>query len=144
MERGEGMARPWTETSRATIVCVDENREGVLSGRIYNGSVEEGRSFRCLTEFLREMEDILSKAEFPKPFTAQRTFGAISREAAVLPGTEKKVGREATFLVRVLFRQNATWQGSVTWQEGKQKQSFRSALELIFLINSALDIKTAS
>ena len=136
--------RPCTETSRVTIVCVDDNREGILGGRIYNGGVEEGRSFRCLTEFLQEMEDILSKAEFPKPFTAPRTFGKMSREAALLPGMDPKVGREATFVVRVLFRQNATWQGSVTWQEGRREQSFRSALELIFLMNSALDIKTAS
>lgn len=136
--------RPWTERSRITTVCVDENREGILSGRIYNSCVEEGRSFRCLTEFLREMEGILSKAEFPKPFTEPRTFGPVSWETAALPGTEARVGREATFFVRVLFRQNATWQGSVTWQEGRQEQSFRSALELIFLMNSALNLKSAS
>ena len=28
---------PWTETSRVTIVCVDDNRDGILGGRIYNG-----------------------------------------------------------------------------------------------------------
>lgn len=135
---------PWTETSRVTIVCVDDNRDGILGGRIYNGGVEEGRSFRCLTEFLQEMEDLLRKTEFPKSFTAPRTFGPMSREAVLLSGTDPKVGREATFFVRVLFRQNATWQGSVTWQEGRREQSFRSALELIFLMNSALEMKTAS
>ena len=36
-------------------------------------------------------------------------------------------------------RQNATWQGSVTWVEKKEKQQFRSALELLKLIESALD-----
>ena len=30
------------------------------------------------------------------------------------------------------------WQGSVTWVEGKREQSFRSVLELILLIDSAL------
>jgi hypothetical protein len=44
----------------------------------------------------------------------------------------------------VLFRQNASWQGSITWMEGKQEQSFRSALELIFLMNSALEYQKAS
>jgi hypothetical protein len=43
--------------------------------------------------------------------------------------------------VRVLFRQNASWQGSVTWMEGRQEESFRSALELLLLMKSALDQK---
>ena len=35
---GERMVNhPWTETSRVTIVCVDDNRDGILGGRIYNG-----------------------------------------------------------------------------------------------------------
>lgn len=47
-------------------------------------------------------------------------------------------GREA-FLVQILNTQNATWQGTVTWTDGKKTQPFRSALELIKLIDSALE-----
>ena len=43
-----------------------------------------------------------------------------------------------TFILNIYNRQNATWQGSVTWVE-KKKQQFRSALELLKLIESALD-----
>ena len=44
-----------------------------------------------------------------------------------------------TFIVHIQHRQNATWQGMVTWaNEGKCK-SFRSALELLKLIDGALD-----
>lgn len=46
-------------------------------------------------------------------------------------------GRE-TFVVQILNRQNATWQGVITWTEGRQTQPFRSALEMIRLIDSAL------
>ena len=35
-----------------------------------------------------------------------------------------------TFILNIYNRQNATWQGSVTWVEKKEKQQFRSALEL--------------
>lgn len=38
----------------------------------------------------------------------------------------------------VYNRQNATWQGTVTWVDRNEKQQFRSALELIKLIESAL------
>lgn len=44
-----------------------------------------------------------------------------------------------TFILNIYNRQNATWQGSVTWVEKKEKQQFRSALELLKLIGSALD-----
>ena len=47
-------------------------------------------------------------------------------------------GDVATFAVRVLFRQNASWQGSVVWLEGKKEEKFRSALELFNLMGSAL------
>ena len=44
-----------------------------------------------------------------------------------------------TFLLNIQNRQNSTWQGSVTWVEKQNKQHFRGALELIKLIESALD-----
>ncbi len=47
-------------------------------------------------------------------------------------------GRE-TFVIQILNKQNATWQGKITWTEGRMTQNFRSALELIKLIESALE-----
>ena len=44
-----------------------------------------------------------------------------------------------TFVVKIVSQQNSTWQGSVTWTEGKKVQNFRSALELLKLISGALD-----
>ena len=49
------------------------------------------------------------------------------------------VGHKASFIVRVTSRQNATWQGSISWTERGVTKHFRSALELIKLIASALD-----
>ncbi|NBK91634.1 hypothetical protein D5278_06500 [bacterium 1XD21-13] len=49
---------------------------------------------------------------------------------------EQKRGGKATFLVRVQYRQRATWQGQVTWLEKNRTVSFRSALELLKLIDS--------
>lgn len=43
------------------------------------------------------------------------------------------------FLINIQNRQHATWQGTVTWIEKQQSQNFRSALELIKLIESALE-----
>ena len=51
----------------------------------------------------------------------------------------KKKGEEATFIVHVKYRQNATWQGEVIWADKKEKKFFRSALELLKLMDSAME-----
>ena len=50
----------------------------------------------------------------------------------------KPSGNRRAFVVQILDRQNATWQGTVTRASERKTESFRSALELIRLIDSAL------
>lgn len=45
---------------------------------------------------------------------------------------------KASFVIQVKCLQNATWQGTIQWLEGKKTQNFRSALELIRLMDNAL------
>lgn len=47
--------------------------------------------------------------------------------------------KKGTFIVKILDKQNSTWQGTVTWVEENKVQNFRSALELLKLIDGALD-----
>ena len=54
----------------------------------------------------------------------------------MMSGKKKNKG---TFIVKILNRQSSTWQGSITWVEEQQTQNFRSALELIKMIDGALD-----
>lgn len=51
----------------------------------------------------------------------------------------KKQKNTRTFLIKIMDQQNGTWQGSVTWVEEQREQHFRSALELLKLIDGALD-----
>ncbi len=43
-----------------------------------------------------------------------------------------------SFLIVVRDNQQETWQGTIEWVEQNRKESFRSALEMIKLIDSAL------
>ena len=131
------MTKAWGNEYRTTTVCVDSYENGVLRGRFYNPYLEEGRRFESLAQFLLEMERALDTMEFPKSFTAVRTFAPLPGERSS-PEVEFCAGDMATFAVRIIFRQNASWQGAVQWLEGRQEQSFRSALELIFLLDNAL------
>ena len=131
--------RVWGNAYRTTLVCVDTYDQGVPEGRLYNPYLPDGTRFHGLMEFLVKMEALLNQMNFPQPFTEVRAFSRQVPPAAQFPPQEEKhTGRKATFALRILFRQNASWQGSVTWLETGQEESFRSVLELLMLINSAM------
>lgn len=44
--------------------------------------------------------------------------------------------QHAKFNIRILYREQTTWQGEVTWVETGEKKCFRSALELLNMIDS--------
>ncbi len=46
---------------------------------------------------------------------------------------------EATFIVQIKYRENYTWQGNVKWLKSDEEIPFRSALELIKLLDSVAD-----
>ncbi len=50
---------------------------------------------------------------------------------------EMSLSQESTFLIKVYFRQNNTWQGRIEWLEGGQSISFRSLLEMLTLMREA-------
>lgn len=138
------MTKAWGEEYRTTLVCVDSCSDGVLAGRFYNPFQLAGTSFQSLSQFLIELDRTLDDMDFPRAATQLRSFSGERPPDPPLLTQMEKTGQQATFAVRVLFRQNASWQGSVKWLEGKQEQSFRSVLELIFLMNSALNEKQAA
>ena len=131
--------RPRGNEFRTTVICIDSYNDCVPVGRFYNPNYTEGKAFTSLRHLLVQMEDMLDSMRFPQSFTAARAFGSFVEPGKVRPsGKENQEGKLATFSVRILFRQNASWQGSVAWLEGKQEESFRSVLELILLMDSAL------
>lgn len=124
---------------RVTLVCVDSRKGEPMAGRLYHPTLPGGRQFRTLMELLVTMEELLDEMQLPQSFTAKRSFGDPPATLAQAPPTEEqRSGQTATFAIRVVFRQNASWQGSVTWLEGKREESFRSVLELLLLMNSAV------
>lgn len=47
--------------------------------------------------------------------------------------------RRETFVVHIISQESSTWQGQVTWLGEKETKSFRSLLELIKLMDTALE-----
>ena len=128
----------WVSENRKIMICVDDYDDGVLAGRFYSAS-QGMSSFRSLSQFLLKMESVLEEMLEPQSYTTKRTFSTIlpSDNDAFYPAQFRK-GAKATFELRVLFRQHSSWQGVVIWKDKHSEQSFRSVLELILLLDSAL------
>lgn len=133
--------RAWGAEYRTITVCIDSYQNGVPVGRFYNLYLKDGYRFLSTTQFLIEMERALDTMDFPKAFTTTRTFAPPPVHINGPPEEQPRQGEKATFAVKVLFRQNSSWQGTVTWMEGRREQSFRSVLELLLLMDSALQAR---
>jgi hypothetical protein len=64
-------------------------------------------------------------------------IGAI-KTRGVCGGMGEFTGNKGTFVIKIFNRQNSTWQGTITWTDRKETRPFRSLLEMIKLIDSAL------
>ena len=132
-------------------VCVDGSRNSDINGRLFHRGQAEPVYFENSSRMIFEMERWCDRIGCPQPEVMVRKFNKkntdvhIRRTEEELPvaGDEliKNEGEEGTFLIHIKYRQNATWQGQVTWAEKKKSCNFRSTLELLKLIDSALDEK---
>ncbi len=132
--------RPRGEPYRTMRLCVDSYENGVLAGRFYHpGLPGGGQSFMSLSQFLVAAENLFDEAKFPQSFEAKRGFVARPDvRPGAMPELNCEQGKAATFVIRLMFRQHASWQGSVTWVEARSEEPFRSVLELILMIDGAL------
>lgn len=128
----------WVNEKRKTVVCVDSYEDGILRGRFYS-AYQEAVTFDSLSQFLVRMESMLEENRAPQAYTTSRTFSTMLQpDDRAAESTEIHHGARATFELQILFRQHSSWQGLIVWQDKKIEQSFRSVLELVFLMDSAL------
>ncbi len=130
------------EMNRVVMVYVDSYENEVPQGRFCIAANHEIQTFQSTIQLLKKIEEQLDKTKFPQAFDAIRRFQPPHRgKRSGDEPTDTRPGSRATFAVRLLFRQNASWQGSVRWSEGGQEESFRSVQELLLLIDNALSYR---
>ncbi len=111
----------------------DKNFQGTLQNAYY----PEKRIFSNLTQLLLLIEHLQDELQFPQKGMEIRSFKKsppLQTHHLEPPDGDPK----ATFKLHLLFRQNASWQGSVIWMEEGLEAQFRSALELVTLMDSVL------
>lgn len=127
----------WEGENRKTLVCVDSYDNGILCGRCFDAYYGMER-FDSLSQFLIKMEARLEAFQTPQAYTIPRSFSFGCRTDYAGEFSQLCRGAKATFELRILFRQHTSWQGVAVWMEKKLERKFRSVLELIMLMDSAL------
>ena len=146
-------------------ICVDNVEGREFDGRVYNTTSPTATYFAGVSELLSVLDAYYDEINYPQASTRTRGFikrprvqtvsgqsdgedgnedGSEVDTMAVTPqqgsiGVMAQRGTKATFVVQVQYRQNATWQGNILWTEKNITQNFRSALELLKLIDGSLD-----
>ena len=127
------------ELNRTIMIYVDSYDNEIPTGRFHVVSNEEAVSFHSLSQLLLGINNYLDKENFPQSFSSLRKFNLPHKESdpihTLRPSSK---GNLATFSIRLLFRQNASWQGVITWVENNVEEYFRSVLELVMLLDNAL------
>ncbi len=129
-------------------ICVMRWRGAEFQGEFYHRYSEQPICFVNPADMVQKMDTLYDELGYPQRTVQPRSFSASApepkrREPVVarkaVNDLETQQGELATFVVHVMYRQNATWQGNVLWAEADKSCNFRSALELIKLMDSALD-----
>lgn len=95
--------------------------------------------FGSLAQLLLLLQRQMDEANFPQRWMESRAAWSDQEADASSVRSEEADGPcLATFKLSVLFRQNASWQGNVVWCDRNMSSHFRSALELVELMDSAL------
>lgn len=153
-------------TPNGIVLCVDSCSGHVFKGSFYHLYSKEPIVFDNQDQLIFGMEEFFDSILFPHPANNVRSFAdtkkkrenkncdvsslesrqlrmnnIIKKREKVMDDQELlgKHGDLGSFIVRVQHRQNSSMQGRVTWVEKNKTVFFRSAWEMIRLIDSALE-----
>lgn len=142
-------------------ICCDRWKDEDWNGRIYTRFAREAIGFGTVKQLLEQLEQFYDWINYPQTSVVVRSFHRPGKNQTKILGRatdreeehmasvsredlEKRRGDKATFVVRIQYRQNSTWQGQVTWAEENQTMPFRSALELLKLIDSTMEAESGN
>lgn len=129
-------------------LCVDTVPNREFAGRLYHRFSSGPIPIAGSGPFFYAADALFDRIGYPQASTRFRDFVSAPAAPAVsdqappmlmdLETLLSQRGRLATFLIHVQQRQNASWQGKVTWVEQGKSLSFSSALDLLKLLDNAL------
>ncbi len=142
MQRMEGTIK--VNPSRC-VIYLGSMQADHMKGCLYSEHYKKSVRFESEIQMLDAMQDLFDSVDFPETlFEGRSFFGKKNRKIIVKAEEimeddlqELMQNSKTTFVVNVQYRQNATWQGTITWTEQNRTKHFRSALEMLKLMEEA-------
>lgn len=130
------------EVYKTCLIAIDVYSDSEFSAKFYNSFSGTGQA-SSFHELIKKLDLLMDEIGCPMSGMKRRSFK--KTETGIEHSEEMKThenvvlrGKKATFVLKVLYRNNASWQGSVKWIEENREEHFRSVLELLWLIDSAV------
>ena len=125
------------------FISIDSYENKTIVGRLWHGYDRKEIPFANLMQLFLNINKIIGDIGYPEESVKYKLFVNPNKEktdtdTSLTQVAEPSYGVLTTFKIKIIFRQNASWQGTITWLDSKQEQSFRSTLELTTLMDSAL------
>jgi hypothetical protein len=102
------------------LIKIDSYQDGRMNGRLRGSTLPGEMPFTSLSRLIFMLDDLMD----------------MEREQVYC--REQEHPGKFNFELEVLFRQNYSWQGKLTWLDQGQEASFRSVLELLILLETIL------
>lgn len=128
----------WPEYAATMILCFDRWEDDMSIGSLWTFFQSTPIPFHGLDNLLFIMDAMMDQAKQPMPWMARRHIKEQAR-----PNSDRRTqiqnllsfrpGLLSTVSIRVYTRQHATMQGTLR-VEGNRELSFRSGLELLYLL----------
>lgn len=145
-----------TSTAAKSVIRIYSCQDQILAGSVTNDYYGKTMYFQDVLQMAAILESLFDSLAFPQTSMGYRSFKATSKRRSLQQNNFMKVGgimqtsethelepakqkEKASFVVHVQFRQNATWQGTITWIDRGVTQHFRSVLEMIRLMTEAVE-----
>lgn len=137
---------------KGTYKVLFARRNGNIEYSVVNLSTGRQSKPGSIWELIKGIETDLSANKFPQSAIQYRSWGS---QSEARPERSKVVEIQSvknnplpedcnpTFILQVLYRQNATWQGTIQWLEGRQTRLYRSVNELLKLMDEAVEMTEA-
>lgn len=118
-------------------IAVDTFSDGLIEGSVQNAYVNHFEKFKgavSLAEAMVHLIEIGVRQDGMDCYLDERKI--ISEKTW---DAYRKGGKKATFLIHVLYKEHGTWQGVICWRENGERLTFRSFMEMLFLMASAVE-----
>ena len=123
------------------LISVNRYEKGEMQGVFYHPLRREGGTFQSLIQLLLQMGQSMDRENLPQSFQSPRSFAPLRSLWTGGDACRFVTGREATFAVTVHFRRHSSWQGELLCRGEAQPRPFRSVLELIGLMDGAMEAR---